>query len=98
MSVEQDQRQALVQRENWRARGNAARYIHPTEPVYRDQQALRAVSVLTQDAMVELNNVDNLAYELSGRNPHITPFLQELQLDYVYKAKKIINRAVERMA
>ena len=95
---EQDHRQALSQRVNWRARGQTARYIHPTEPVYRDQQAMRAVSILTQDAMMGFNDIDNFAYELSGRNPHSAPYFAEFQLDYVYKAKKIINRAVDRMA
>ena len=48
--------------------------------------------------MIGYTNLDDLGYELTGRNPHIAPQLMEIQLDYMWDVKTIARRAVNRIA
>jgi hypothetical protein len=61
MSVEQNEQTGnVVVMEDWRLRGPGptARYIHPMDPAYQDQLAIRNTSILTQDACVGFIDVD----------------------------------------
>ena len=98
MDVEQNELQGvLVHKEDWRLRGQTARYIHPTDPAYRYQLAVRNVSIIRQEAMLGYINLDDLGYELSGRNPHSAPYLARIQHGYEKDIEIIARRAVDRM-